>query len=87
MEITGYKYLTEQAALDAVELCDNYYGIPVSPEDETKHWCYFEYADLDNFWYIIYAESLEVVLGAPTTFIVDTNPPTGSTENYSGITL
>jgi hypothetical protein len=68
MEITGYKYLTEEQALNAVELCNEYYGIPVSPDDETKNWCEYKYDEYYSFYYIIYDESLEVVLGNPTTF-------------------
>jgi hypothetical protein len=81
MEIIGYKYLTEQESLDAVELCNDYYAIPSSPQNETKNWCYFEYSEYDEFWYIVYDESLEIVLGEPTTFFVNNTLPSGTTEN------
>ena len=77
MEVTGYKYTTEQEAINARELVDAYYGIPVSPEDITQNWVDYNTATLDNpiFWYITFDESLEVVLGQPTEFEVTvTNP-------------
>ena len=76
MLINGYKYTTEQEAINARELVDAYYGIPVSPEDVTQNWVDYQTADLDNpiFWYIIFDESLIVVLGEPITFEVTTPP-------------
>jgi hypothetical protein len=70
--IKGYKYDTEQLAEEAVNLCNTYYGIPQSPDDITRTWCDYQYAELNNpiFWYIIYDESLEIVLGEPTIFDV-----------------
>ena len=77
MEIIGYKYTNEQDAINAREQVDAYYGIPVSPEDITQNWVDYNTANLDNpiFWYIIFDESLEVVLGNPITFDVTTPPP------------
>ena len=77
MKVTGYKYTNEQDAIDAREQCDAYYGIPVSPEDITQNWVDYNTATLDNpiFYYITFDESLELVLGAPTTFEVTTPPP------------
>jgi hypothetical protein len=76
MEITGYKYDTEQEAIDAREACDTYYGIPVSPDDVTQNWVDYQTAELNNpnFWYIIYNDSLNVILGTPETFDVETPP-------------
>jgi len=76
MEVTGYKYTNEQDAINARETCDTYYGIPVSPEDVTQNWVEYQTATLDNpiFYYIIFDESLEVVLGKPITFEVTTPP-------------
>ena len=72
MEITGYKYTIEQDAIDARELVDAYYGIPVSPNDVTQNWVDYQTATLDNpiFYYIIFDESLKVVLGEPSIFDV-----------------
>jgi hypothetical protein len=77
MEIIGYKYTTEQDAINAREACDAYYGIPVSPDDVTQNWVDYQTATLDNpiFYYIQYHESLKVVLGDPITFEVTTPPP------------
>jgi hypothetical protein len=75
--LEGYKYITEQDAINARELVDTYYGIPVSPDDVTKNWVDYNTATLDNpiFYYIIFDESLKVVLGEPTNFEVITPPP------------
>jgi hypothetical protein len=77
MIITGYKYTNEQDAIDARELCDTYYGIPVSPDAVTQNWVDYNIADLDNpiFYYITFDESLRVVLGEPETFEVTTSNP------------
>jgi hypothetical protein len=74
MEVTGYKYTNEQDAINAREQVDTYYGIPVSPEDVTQNWIDYQTANLDTpvFWYIIYDESIEQILGQPTTFEVTT---------------
>jgi hypothetical protein len=76
MKINGYKYTTEQQAIDAREACDTYYGIPVSPDDVTQNWVEYETASLDTpiFYYITFDESLKVVLGNPTDFEVTTPP-------------
>jgi hypothetical protein len=77
MEIIGYKYTNEQDAINARELVDTYYGIPVSPDDVTQNWVDYQIATLDNpiFWYIIFDKSLTVVLGEPITFDVTVPNP------------
>jgi hypothetical protein len=72
----GYKYTTEIEAKAAQKACNAYYGIPKTPEDITQNWVEFQKADLNvpKFWYITYDESLQVVLGEPTEFIVETPP-------------
>jgi hypothetical protein len=74
MQVIGYKYTNEQNAIDAREQVDAYYGIPVSPDDVTKNWTEYLTADLNDpiFWYIVYDESLEIVLGQPISFDVIT---------------
>jgi hypothetical protein len=74
--INGYQYTTEQDAINARELCDTYYGIPVSPDDVTQNWVDYQFAELNTpqFWYIIYDDSLLPVLGQPTEFEVVTAP-------------
>jgi hypothetical protein len=76
MIIQGYQYITEQEAINARELCDSFYNIPVSPEDITQNWVEYFYANLNNpkFWYIIYDDTLLPVLGQPTDFEVIQNP-------------
>ncbi len=70
--IKGYKYNTEQEAINAREACDAYYGIPVAPDDVTQNWVDYQFANLNtpSFWYIIFNESLLPVLGQPTEFEV-----------------
>jgi hypothetical protein len=77
MEIIGYKYTIEQDAINARELVDVYYGIPVSPDDVTQNWVDYQTAELDTpiFWYITFDESLTVVLGEPETFEVTVPNP------------
>jgi hypothetical protein len=76
MEIVGYKYTNEQDAINAREQIDSYYGIPVSPDDVTQNWVNYQTAEYDTpiFWYIIFDDSLKVVLGEPETFEVTTPP-------------
>jgi hypothetical protein len=76
MEVNGYKYNTEQEAINAREACDTYYGIPVAPDDVTQNWVEYQTASLDTpiFYYIRFDESLKVVLGNPTDFEVTTPP-------------
>ena len=71
-EITGYKYLIEQEAIDARKLCADYYGLPKTPEDETLYWVNYNTAEYDTpiFWYITFDDSIEMILGAPATFEV-----------------
>ena len=77
MEILGYEYITEQQAQNAVNLCNTHYGIPQEPNDITQNWCSYTYAVLNTspFWYIIYDDTLSIVLGEPTTFDVVVPPP------------
>ena len=72
MEINGYKYLTEQEAIVARKQCADYYGLPKTPEDTTKYWVDYTEATLDSpiFWYIVFDNSIEVILGQPTVFDV-----------------
>lgn len=70
MLINGYKYTNEQDAIDARKQCADYYGLPVAPDDVTQYWVDYETAELDNpiFWYIVFDESIEMILGQPIEF-------------------
>jgi hypothetical protein len=74
----GYQYFIEQEAIDARKQCADYYGLPKSPEDETIYWVDYNTAQLDTpiFWYIIFDESIEMILGQPTEFNVTKPKPT-----------
>ena len=72
MLINGYKYTTEQEAINARKQCADYYGLPVAPDDVTQYWVDYETAELDTpvFWYIVFDPSIEIILGEPTDFEV-----------------
>jgi len=74
MQVTGYTYTTELEAITAREQVDKYYGIPISPNDITQNWADFQIAELNDpvFYYIVYDESLEIVLGRPISFEITT---------------
>ena len=77
MKVLGYKYTTEQDAIDAREACDTYYGIPISPNDVTQNWVEYQEASLNVpiFWYITHDDSLDIVLGEPIEFeVIYPNP-------------
>lgn len=63
----GYKYTTEQEAIDARTLCATYKGLP-NPQGDTLYWVNYNYYELDGFWYIKHTENLEDVLGSPIEF-------------------
>jgi hypothetical protein len=65
----GYKYATEQEAIDARKQCADYYGLPKSPEDVTQFWV--DYQEGDGFWYIIFDESIRDILGEPIEFEIN----------------
>jgi hypothetical protein len=69
--MTGYKYFTEQEAQTARKQCADYYGLPKSPEDITQYWV--DYQTADDFFYIIFDESLLPILGEPTEFEINEN--------------
>jgi len=70
--INSYKYTTENQAIEAKLQCNEYYGIPVNPNDVTQNWVDYQFAGLNNpqFWYIIYDETLLPDLGTPINFEV-----------------
>jgi hypothetical protein len=72
MNITGYKYTNENDAIQARQDCADFYGLPKTPENETIYWVNYNEADLNTpiFWYIAFDESIEQILGKPTTFDV-----------------
>ena len=72
----GYKFNTEQEAINAQKSCNAYYGIPKSETDVTQNWCSYEYSQLDAFWYIVYHESLQPILGEPIEFEITENEAT-----------
>lgn len=63
----GYKYTTEQDAINARQLCATYKGLP-NPQGDTLYWVNYSYSELDGFFYIEYVEDLELVLGQPIEF-------------------
>jgi hypothetical protein len=67
--MTGYKYTTEQEAINARSLCAAYKGLP-NPQGDTLYWVNYENAPIELFYFIQYVEELENVLGQPTEFDV-----------------
>jgi hypothetical protein len=65
----GYKYTTEQEAIDARAQAATYAGFP-NPTMDTLYWVNYNHSELDNFYYIEYVDGLEAVLGAPSEFTV-----------------
>jgi hypothetical protein len=63
----GYTFATEQEAIDSRILCDTYYGYPLEGA-VTSHWIDYEFSSLDNFYYIIFDESVREILGNPIEF-------------------
>lgn len=74
--INGYKYNIESEAKTARKLCADYYGLPKSPESTTIWYVDYSYSELDNFYFIIWAEGVTEVLGEPTIFDITTVNPT-----------
>ena len=66
--MTGYKFTTEQEAIDARKACADYYGLPKTPNSVTKYYVDYNEASLDGFWYIQYYEGVEPILGQPIEF-------------------
>ena len=69
----GYKYNTEQEAIDARKLAADYKGLPIKPNDITIYWVNYSFSELDNFYYIQYADGVEAVLGSPVEIILTLN--------------
>ena len=67
--MTGYKYTTEQEAIDARAQAATYAGFP-NPTGDTLYWVNYNLAPLDGFYYIQHVEGLEAVLGEPIEFTV-----------------
>ena len=65
--MTGYKYTTEQEAIDARAQAASYMGLP-NPQGDTLYWVNYSYSELDGFYYIQHVENLEQVLGEPIEF-------------------
>lgn len=71
MVFNGYTYKNATDAQVAVQQCDTYYGIPKNPDDITQHWVEYEYSVNDNFYFILFDESLLPILGEPVEFEVN----------------
>ncbi len=65
--MTGYKYTTEQEAIDARAQAATYAGLP-NPTGDTLYWVNYNHSELDGFYYIQYVENLDQVLGEPIEF-------------------
>jgi hypothetical protein len=63
----GYKYTTEQEAIDARAQAASYMGLP-NPQGDTLYWVNYNHSELDGFYYIQYVEGLEAVLDEAIEF-------------------
>lgn len=68
--MNGYKYNTEQEAIDARKASADYKGLPVNEGDTTIYWVNYSYSELDGFYYIRHVEGLEAVLGEPSDITI-----------------
>lgn len=68
----GYKYNTEQEAINAKMLGASYKNLP-NPKGDTLYWFDYNYSKLEGFWYIEHLEGVEVVLGQPIEFEITIN--------------
>jgi hypothetical protein len=70
--INGYKYTSENKAIEAKLQCNEYYSIPNNVNDVTKNWVDYRFAELNEpqFFYIVYDDTLLPVLGEPINFEV-----------------
>lgn len=69
----GYKYNTEQEAINARKLSADYKGLPINPNDITIYWVNYSFSESDNFYYITYVDELEKVLGEPINITLTQN--------------
>ena len=69
-KITGYKYLTEQEAVDAVNYCNQYYNITKTENNVTSSWCEYD-KDESGIFFITQDKSLIPVLGEPYEFTIE----------------
>lgn len=70
----GYKYTTEQQAIDARQLCATHKGLP-NPQRDTLYWVNYNHSEIDGFYYIQYIEGLELVLGTPIELTITIPQP------------
>jgi len=66
----GYIFTTENEAIAARKAAADYMGLPKNPNDTTIYWVNYNYSELDGFYYIVYVEGLESVLGEPTDITI-----------------
>lgn len=63
----GYKFTTEIEAKNARQEAANFKGLP-KENGNTLYWIDYNYSILDDFYYIIYINQIEEVLGQPINF-------------------
>jgi len=69
-DILGYKFLNEQDCVNSIQLINTHYGYPKS-DSVTSSWCKYIYDEIDGFYYIIFDESLKVILGEPEIITIN----------------
>ena len=75
MTVKGYKYNTEVDAKVAQTQCRVHYGIPRYPTSTTTEWIMInEFDGTENFWFIRWNDTLNVVLGEPSDIEIPDEP-------------
>lgn len=64
----GYIYQSEIEAIAARQAAADYMGLPKNANDTTIYWVDYNYSKVNQFWYILYVNGLELVFGEPTEF-------------------
>lgn len=66
----GYKYDTKEDAIGCRSMCASFKGLPLSSDSITRYWIDFNYSELDGFYYMLYEDGMEVLLGEPVIIVL-----------------
>jgi hypothetical protein len=67
--IKGYSFNTEEEVLAKINEINTHYGIPISPEEGTQNWCWYN-EHIDGFYYIIEDDSISQFFGEPIDILI-----------------
>ena len=69
IKMLGYTFTTEADAIAARNQAATYKGLP-NAQGDTLYWVNYNNSSIDGVYYIQYVDGLDVVLGAPSEFII-----------------